>query len=77
MPYCVAYCAGFCSEIFAKLTNTVPAVPLDGVKMSRKYMFFDNTRDRTELGFEPTSVELALKQAVDYFLQNKNQFHLI
>ena len=77
MPYCVAYCAGFCSEIFAKLTNTVPAVPLDGVKMSRKYMFFDNTRARTELGFEPTSVELALKQAVDYFLQNKNQFHLI
>ena len=70
MPYTIAYTAAMASHAWAALTRTVPAVPLDGVRMAKKYMYFDNTRAVTELGLQPTSVEQALQRAVNWFREH-------
>lgn len=50
-----------------KLLGVEPRVPIEGVKMARKKMYFDSARAATELGFEPTPVREALARAVDWF----------
>ncbi|HNZ66382.1 MAG TPA: NAD-dependent epimerase/dehydratase family protein [Planctomycetota bacterium] len=70
MPLWVAFAAAYCSETTAKLLHKEPSIPLDGVKMSTKYMFFDSTRAKTELGFQPTDIEAALQRAVSWFQEN-------
>ncbi len=70
MPYWIAYLAGYVSETIANLTNKPPAVPLDGVRMAKKIMFFDSTKAQQELGFSPTSVQSALERAVAWFQDN-------
>ncbi|HON44541.1 MAG: NAD-dependent epimerase/dehydratase family protein [Planctomycetes bacterium] len=70
MPLWVAFAAAYCSEATAKLLHKEPSIPLDGVKMSTKYMFFDSTRAKTELGFQPTDIEAALQRAVSWFQEN-------
>ncbi|MCP5080161.1 MAG: hypothetical protein GY948_00505, partial [Alphaproteobacteria bacterium] len=47
-----------------------PEVPLDGVRMARKCMFFDSSRAIKELGYEPTPVEAALERAVAWYRDN-------
>ena len=70
MPYWVAYLAGNFSEGWAWLTGKQPGVPLDGVRMARKYMFFDSSRAENELGYRPTPVAQALQRAVTWFYDN-------
>ena len=70
MPYWVAYLAGSVSESWAMISGKPPQVPLDGVRMARKYMFFDSTRAENELGYCPTPVTAALQRAVTWFYDN-------
>lgn len=46
-----------------------PQVPLEGVKMARKKMFFDNSKACDELGFNPGPARQALARAVEWFLR--------
>ncbi len=70
MPYWVAYSAGVASEMMARVFHTPPAVPLEGVRMSKKYMFFESEKAMKDLGYKKTSVEDALSRAVDWFRNN-------
>jgi dihydroflavonol-4-reductase len=47
-----------------------PRVTLDGVRLSRKRMFFSAEKAKRSLGFCPRPVEEALAEAVDWFRQN-------
>lgn len=47
-----------------------PGIPLEGVKLSRKKMFFDPSKARQELGLPQTPVELALEKAVRWYHDN-------
>lgn len=71
VPYPVAYLAGFCSESWAYCCGKPPEIPLDGVRMARKCMFFDSSRAIRELGYQPTSVEAALERAVKWFCEHR------
>lgn len=71
MPYWVAYTAGMVSETLARCTGKPPAVPLDGVRMAKKKMFFDASYAQKELGFSPTPVEQALERAVAWFQEHR------
>jgi dihydroflavonol-4-reductase len=71
VPYALAYTAGFFSEILARLAGKEPEIPLDGVRMARKCMFFDSTRASVELGYCPTSVVEALHRAVAWFQEHR------
>lgn len=68
IPYGVALLAGYCSEWVANhITYRPPAIPLAGVKMAKKRMFFDPEKAITTLGLPQTPVKEALHKAVEWF----------
>jgi dihydroflavonol-4-reductase len=56
-------------RILAPLGKT-PSVPLDGVRMATQSMYYDASKAVRELGLPQTPIEIALKDAVDWFRQN-------
>jgi dihydroflavonol-4-reductase len=70
IPYAVAYTAGVASTAWANLSGQEPRAPLDAVRMARKKMFVTADKAKRELGFQPGSVDGALKRAVDWFQAN-------
>lgn len=71
IPYPVAWLAGAIDTLVeGTLLGREPQVPLEGVRMARKKMYFDAERARKELGFEPGSVRQALERAVDWFCRH-------
>jgi dihydroflavonol-4-reductase len=53
-------------KILAHLGKT-PSVPIDGVRMSMQYMYYDASKAVQELGLPQTPIADALKQAVTWF----------
>lgn len=71
IPYPIAWLAGAVdTAVEGYLLRREPSVPLEGVRMARKKMYFDAERARRELGFLPGSVKAALARAVVWFCQN-------
>lgn len=71
IPYPVAWVAGFLDTLVeGRILGREPQVPLEGVKMSRKKMFYSGAKAKRELGFSPGSVRAALQRAVDWFVEN-------
>lgn len=52
------------------ITKSPPLIPLEGVKMAKKSMFFDASKAVKELGLPQTPVEEALEKAVRWFVEN-------
>ena len=64
----------YLSQAWARLTGGgEPRATVDGVKMSRKLMFFTSARAEQELGYRARPVDEALKDAVDWFLSQKKK----
>jgi dihydroflavonol-4-reductase len=53
-------------NVLARL-GKAPSVPLDGVRMARQKMYYDASKAVRELGLPQTPIEIALKEAVDWF----------
>lgn len=71
IPYPLAWLAGAIDTLVeGTILGREPQVPLEGVRMARKKMYFDAERARQELGFEPGSVRQALERAVNWFCQH-------
>lgn len=70
LPYAVAWCAGAASEGLARLTGKPPAVPLEGVRMARKFMYFSSARAQAELGYQARPATDAIADAVAWFRDN-------
>ncbi len=70
LPYWPILLAAYLNEGISRITGRQPLIPLAGVQMARKFMYFDATRAITELGLPQTSVESALGRAVDWFMAN-------
>lgn len=68
IPYAVAWTAGAVSTLVSDwVTHRPPAVPLNGVRMSRHRMFFDPSRAVSELGLPQTPLETTVRDAVAWF----------
>lgn len=67
LPYTPILLAAYMNEALARLTGKEPLIPLAGVQMARKFMFFDASKAVRELGLPQTPVEQALKRAIDWF----------
>lgn len=70
LPYTPVLLAGYLNEALSKITGREPLIPLAGVQMAAKFMFFDSTKAINRLGLPQTPVEDALQQAVDWFISN-------
>ncbi|MDY0384450.1 hopanoid-associated sugar epimerase [Trichlorobacter sp.] len=70
LPYWPILLAAYANEGIARITGREPLIPLAGVQMARKFMYFDSSRAVNELGLPQTSVESALGRAVDWFMAN-------
>ncbi|MEB3310301.1 MAG: hopanoid-associated sugar epimerase [Snowella sp.] len=55
-------------NVLAPLGKT-PSVPLDGVKMSAHPMYYDASKAVRELGLPQSPIQQALKDAVEWFIQ--------
>ncbi len=67
LPFGLLLAAARLNEAFSRLTGIAPAIPLTGVRMARKYMYFDCRRAVSELGLPQHPVEAAVAAAVDWF----------
>ncbi len=71
LPHPVVFPIAWVSEARAWLAGgREPRVTLDGVRLSRKRMFFSAEKAKQHLGFNPRPVEEALRDAVDWFQRN-------
>lgn len=60
----------YAAEAWASVTGREPRVTVDGVRLSRKRMFFSSERARAELGYTPRPAKEALADAVAWFRSN-------
>ncbi|NCC02724.1 MAG: NAD-dependent epimerase/dehydratase family protein [Proteobacteria bacterium] len=55
------------AEFIARLTKKEPFVTVDGLRMSKKKMFFSSDKAKTALGYAPREATDALRDAVQWF----------
>ena len=67
IPYGVALAAGYVSEWMAGWTQRPPLVPLVGVQMARRPMYFSAQKAVRELGLPQSPIEAAMQHAVQWF----------
>jgi dihydroflavonol-4-reductase len=71
IPYAVALASGWVSTAWSDwVTKTPPAVPIEAVKMSKRFMYFDSSKAVRELGYEQTPIDEAIRDAVEWFSDN-------
>ncbi|MGD0585081.1 MAG: hopanoid-associated sugar epimerase [Oryzomonas sp.] len=70
LPYTPILLAAYINEGIARITGKEPLIPLAGVQMAAKFMFFDSTKAVRELGLPQTPVKDALQRAVEWFREN-------
>ena len=70
MPHWAALGLAYMNTAYSDLiTHRPPSIPVDGVKMAKKIMFFDSSKAVRELGLPQSSVQEALRKAVTWFLE--------
>ena len=68
LPFAMALGFACGAEAVARMiTHRPPRASLTEVRMARKKMFFDSAKARRELGYEPRSIDDALKRAIEFF----------
>lgn len=71
LPHAAVLPIAYLSEAWAWLTGSrEPRATVDGVRMSRKHMFFSSDKARRELGYSPRPADEALRDAIRWFLDN-------
>lgn len=70
LPYAPILMLAYVNEGFSKITGREPLIPLAGVQMAAKFMYFDSSRAVKELGLPQTSIKDALGRAVQWFKAN-------
>ncbi len=67
LPYYPILFLGAIFQATSKITGREPLIPYEGVKMAKRFMFFDAGKAISELGLPQTPVETALAEAVSWF----------
>jgi dihydroflavonol-4-reductase len=70
VPHGVLYPVAIGAELAARVTGRDPFVTLDGVRMSRKKMYFTSEKASRELGYAPRPAREAIADAVTWFEAN-------
>lgn len=67
LPYGPILVAAYINEAISRITGKEPLIPLAGVQMAAKFMFFDPSKAVRELGLPRQPVKDSLQKAVDWF----------
>jgi dihydroflavonol-4-reductase len=70
LPYLPVLLAAYANDLLARITRKEPLIPLAGVQMAKKRMFFDSSKAERELGLPRRPVDEALRRAVTWFIDN-------
>jgi dihydroflavonol-4-reductase len=70
LPHTALFPVAFGAEVAARISGREPFVTLDGVRMSRKKMYFTSDKARRELGYKPRPAHQAIADAVGWFKAN-------
>ena len=70
LPYAPVLAAAWLNEGLSRITGREPLIPLAGVRMAARHMYFDSGRAVRELGLPQTPVAKALERAVAWFRSN-------
>jgi len=70
LPYMPILLAAYVNEGFSRITGREPLIPLAGVQMAAKFMYFDQSRAVRDLGLPQTPVREALQRSVEWLRQN-------
>lgn len=67
LPYLPVLLAAYVDEALSRITDRYPKIPLTGVKMARKYMYFDCSKAVRELNMPQNPIDFAIEKAVNWF----------
>ena len=68
MPYPIVFAYAALLTTYANwISKKTPFVSIEGVRLTRKYMYFDSSKAMSELKFHPGPVEQALESAIRWF----------
>ena len=67
LPHWSVYPAAVVAEAVAHFTKREPRVTLDGLRMSKKHMYFSSAKASRELGYRWREPRLAIADAIDWF----------
>jgi len=67
VPRAAIYPVAIAAEATARITGGEPFVTMDGLRLSKKKMFFSSAKAVRELGYQPRPVLQALEDAVAWF----------
>lgn len=70
LPYLPVLAGAYLNEAISYLTRRPPLIPLAGVRMAAKYMYFDPSKAIRELKMPQSPLEATLEEAVDWFSQS-------
>lgn len=70
LPYAPVLALAYLNDALSRATGKEPKIPLEGVKMAHRRMFFDAGKAVRELGLPQTPVKEALSEAVAWFRSN-------
>ena len=70
IPYAVVLSIAAGAELMARVTGREPFTTLDGVRMSRKKMYFSSAKAMCDLGYAPRPAREAIADAVAWFEAN-------
>jgi dihydroflavonol-4-reductase len=70
VPYWLPLSVAWIDECILAPLGKMPSVPLDGVRMSKQPMYYDASKAVQELGLPQSSIQNALKDAVDWFTRH-------
>jgi dihydroflavonol-4-reductase len=70
LPYTPILLAAYINEGISRITGREPLIPLAGVQMAAKFMYFDPSRAVRDLGLPQTPIAEALQRSVEWFRQN-------
>jgi dihydroflavonol-4-reductase len=70
LPHWVPLAVAYVETPVARWLGRQPRVPIDGVRMSMKTMFFDGAKAVRELGLPQSPIEPAVERAVSWFVEH-------
>jgi len=70
LPHWVPLAIAHVEAPVARWLHRHPRVPLDGVRMSKAFMFFDASKAVRELGVPQSPIEAAFERAVSWFVDH-------